>query len=130
MAGGGWFNLGGSKTAAYAVVTLYMTGENRRYGNEGKIQKSEEGAKYNMKTYRYKTKGSCSTEIIYSVDEGKIVEIDIRDGCNGNIQGLMKLVLGMDVQDVIEKLKGIDCKGKGTSCPDQLAKALELAVSQ
>jgi uncharacterized protein (TIGR03905 family) len=93
------------------------------------MEKSKEGARYSMKTYRYKTKGTCSTEIIYSVEDGKIVEIDIQDGCNGNIQGLMKLVRGMDVQDVIERLKGIDCRGKGTSCPDQIAKALELSVS-
>ncbi|MGL5615823.1 MAG: TIGR03905 family TSCPD domain-containing protein [Sarcina sp.] len=73
----------------------------------------------------YKTKGVCSREISFEVEEGILKEINFANGCDGNLQGISTLVKGMNIDDIIEKLKGIDCKGKGTSCPDQLAKALE-----
>lgn len=72
----------------------------------------------------YKTKGTCSREIDFEVENGIITKIDFLGGCNGNLQGISKLVVGMPVTEVIEKLEGIDCGGKGTSCPDQLSKAL------
>lgn len=79
-----------------------------------------------MKTYSYKTKGTCSREIIITVgeEENKITEVRFVGGCNGNTQGVAALVAGMDIDDAISKLSGIDCNGRGTSCPDQLAKAL------
>ena len=77
-----------------------------------------------VKTIEYKTKGTCSRSITISVDNGVVESVTFTSGCNGNLQGISKLVTGMKVEDVIERLKGIDCGGKGTSCPDQLANAL------
>lgn len=77
-------------------------------------------------TYTYKTFGTCSRKIDFDVDEtGCIRNVKFTGGCNGNLKGIGALVEGMKKEDVIEKLKGINCNGKGTSCPDQLAKALE-----
>ncbi|MBO5274746.1 MAG: TIGR03905 family TSCPD domain-containing protein [Clostridia bacterium] len=82
-----------------------------------------------MKTIQYKTKGTCSRAIEVTVDENDIVtEVRFIGGCHGNTQGVAKLAVGMKREDVIAKLRGIDCGGKGTSCPDQLARALEQAV--
>lgn len=77
-------------------------------------------------TYTYKTFGTCSRKIDFDIDEnGCIRNVKFTGGCNGNLKGIGALVEGMKKEDVIEKLKGINCNGKGTSCPDQLAKALE-----
>ena len=73
----------------------------------------------------YITSGSCSRRIRFTVEGGIIREVTFEGGCDGNTKGVGKLVVGMKVEDVIERLRGIDCGGKGTSCPDQLAKALE-----
>ena len=75
--------------------------------------------------YEYKTKGTCSQRILFEINDGKIQNVQFIGGCNGNLQGIGHLVEGMKVEDVISKLKSIDCGGRGTSCPDQLAKALE-----
>ena len=75
--------------------------------------------------YRYKPEGVCSMEIIIRVEEDIITYVEFVGGCPGNTMGISNLVKGMRVEDAIHKLKGIDCRGKGTSCPDQLAKALE-----
>lgn len=75
--------------------------------------------------YEYKTNGVCSTQIIFEVEEGIVKELQVVGGCHGNLQGISKLVVGMKVEEVIKRLKGIDCRGKGTSCPDQIARALE-----
>lgn len=75
--------------------------------------------------YEYKTKGTCSQRILFEVEDGKIKNVQYLGGCNGNLQGISKLVEGMDVNTVIDRLKGIRCGMKPTSCPDQLAKALE-----
>ena len=75
--------------------------------------------------YEYKPNGVCSTQIILEVEEGIVKELRAIGGCHGNLQGISKLVVGMKVEEVIQRLKGIDCRGKGTSCPDQIAKALE-----
>ena len=80
-------------------------------------------------TYTYKTRGTCSREITFEVDNGIVTKVHFVSGCNGNLQGISHLVEGMKVEDVIEKLKGIDCNGRGTSCPDQLARALEEVVA-
>ncbi|MCI8482071.1 MAG: TIGR03905 family TSCPD domain-containing protein [Clostridia bacterium] len=75
--------------------------------------------------YRYKTKGTCSQEMIIEVEQNIIKKVTIIGGCAGNTKGISKLVEGMTIDEVIEKLKGTPCKDRGTSCPDQLAKALE-----
>lgn len=75
--------------------------------------------------YRYKTHGTCSQEMIIEVEEDIIKKVTIIGGCAGNTLGISKLVQGMKIDDVIKKLKGTPCRDKGTSCPDQLAKALE-----
>ena len=76
-------------------------------------------------TYTYRTHGTCSREIQFEVNDGIVSKVKFIGGCNGNLQGIGHLVEGMKVEDVISKLKSIDCGGRGTSCPDQLAKALE-----
>lgn len=77
-----------------------------------------------METFTYKTKGVCSREINISIQDGILTHVSFISGCNGNLQGISRLVEGLPVEVVIEKLNGIDCGGKGTSCPDQLTKAL------
>ncbi|MBO4806721.1 MAG: TIGR03905 family TSCPD domain-containing protein [Paludibacteraceae bacterium] len=76
-------------------------------------------------TKTYPCVGTCSKMIIVTVDEGIIKSAQIIGGCPGNTQGVTALVAGMKVEDAIARLKGIDCGGRGTSCPDQFAKALE-----
>lgn len=75
--------------------------------------------------YRYKPEGVCSQEMIINIEGDILKSVKIVGGCAGNTVGLSKLVEGMKVKDVIEKLKGIPCGFKQTSCPDQLARALE-----
>ena len=75
--------------------------------------------------FTYKTSGTCSRAITFEVDENDCVHnVRFQGGCNGNTQGVAKLVEGMRREDVIGRLSGIDCNFRGTSCPDQLAKAL------
>lgn len=78
-----------------------------------------------MKHYTYYPEGVCSIQIDYDIDDGKIYNLKYIKGCNGNLKGIGTLVEGMKVEDVIKKLKGIECGIKGTSCPDQLARSLE-----
>lgn len=73
----------------------------------------------------YKTKGVCSTQINFDVVDGKVRNVSFVGGCNGNLQGIGRLVEGMDTQEAISKLEGIQCGFKSTSCPDQLAAALK-----
>lgn len=73
----------------------------------------------------YKTNGTCSVQIDYDIKDNKIYNLKYTGGCNGNLKGIAALVEGQDINDVIDKLKGINCNGRGTSCPDQLAKSLE-----
>lgn len=80
-------------------------------------------------TIDYKTKGTCSTRMRIEVEDGVIRSLDVSNGCDGNLQGLSRLVAGMRVEDVIARLEGIRCGGKATSCPDQLAKALRQALN-
>ncbi|MBE5857167.1 MAG: TIGR03905 family TSCPD domain-containing protein [Lachnospiraceae bacterium] len=74
---------------------------------------------------QYKTQGTCSTLIDLELDGDIIKSVSFTGGCNGNLQGISKLVEGMNKNDAIAKLKGIKCGFKNTSCPDQLAHALE-----
>ena len=78
--------------------------------------------------YSYKTSGTCSREIYFDIEEGKVKNVEYIGGCNGNLKGIGSLVEGMDVQDVISRLEGTTCGGKPTSCPDQLARALKEAI--
>ena len=73
----------------------------------------------------YKTRGTCSVQIDFDIEDNKIHNLKFLGGCNGNLKGIAALVEGQDIDTVKEKLKGIDCNGRGTSCPDQLSKALE-----
>ena len=75
--------------------------------------------------YEYTTRGTCSRKILFDVRGGKVCDVKFVSGCSGNTQGVARLVEGMDVDEVIYRLKGISCGGKPTSCPDQLARALE-----
>lgn len=74
--------------------------------------------------FSYKTSGVCSSKINLHIVDNIIQNVDFIGGCAGNLSGIGQLVKGMSVDDVIDKLSGLDCKGKGTSCPDQLSKAL------
>ena len=79
--------------------------------------------------YSYKTRGTCSQQILIDSDGDVINEVQFIGGCVGNTQGVTRLVKGMKVEEVIHRLKGIQCRA-GTSCPDQLATALELMLKQ
>lgn len=74
---------------------------------------------------RYVPKGVCSNAIDIDVNIGIIESVSFSGGCNGNLQGISRLVKGMKIEEAIERLKGIKCGFKSTSCPDQLAQALE-----
>ena len=77
-------------------------------------------------TYRYKTKGTCSQLIELEIDDDQTIKnVAFVGGCNGNLQGISKLVCGQKIDDVIKKLEGIKCGFRQTSCPDQLAQALK-----
>lgn len=78
-----------------------------------------------MDSLKYKTQGTCSKEIDIKLKDGVIDSVQFTGGCHGNLQGVSALVKGMTAQEAISKLKGIRCGTKSTSCPDQLAQALE-----
>lgn len=77
------------------------------------------------KVIEYKTRGTCSRMVRLEVEDGVITACAFTGGCSGNTQGVSSLVIGMRVEEAIKKLKGIRCGFKDTSCPDQLARALE-----
>ncbi len=79
--------------------------------------------------YTYIPRGVCSRMIQVEIEDDVITNCQFVGGCSGNTQGIASLVIGMDVSDAIDKLKGIDCGGRGTSCPDQLATALYEAIN-
>ncbi len=80
-----------------------------------------------MRKFAYTPVGVCSERINFTIDAGRVVRVEFLGGCDGNLQGIATLVEGMEVDEVIRRLKGIDCNFRGTSCPDQLAHALEEA---
>lgn len=81
-----------------------------------------------MKHIVYKTSGTCSQQIDLDIDnDGRVWNVQFLGGCNGNLQGIGRLVNGMKVEEIKERLGGIRCGYKSTSCPDQLARALEQA---
>lgn len=77
----------------------------------------------------YKTKGTCSSKISFDLVDGKVYNVKFQGGCNGNLKGIGSLVEGLDANEVISRLEGIQCGFKSTSCPDQLAKALKAALN-
>ncbi len=81
-------------------------------------------------SHSYKTQGVCSRNISFDIRDGRVYNVRFDGGCNGNTQGISGLVDGMPVDEVIRRLSGIRCGFKGTSCPDQLAKALEKAKQE
>ena len=78
---------------------------------------------------RYTTKGTCSRFIDFDLEDGIVRNVVFTGGCNGNLKGIGSLVEGMDAKEAIKRLSGITCGFKSTSCPDQLAKALEEALA-
>ncbi len=76
--------------------------------------------------YTYKTRGTCSSSIKIELEDDKTIKnVEFTGGCNGNLKGIGQLVAGMSIDEVIDRLEGITCGFKATSCPDQLAKALK-----
>jgi uncharacterized protein (TIGR03905 family) len=80
--------------------------------------------------FEYKPRGTCSTKITFDITEGKIHRIAFKDGCEGNLRGIAKLAEGMDARQLASLLKGTPCGRRGTSCPDQLAIAIEQALAE
>ena len=78
-----------------------------------------------MKSFAYKPHGVCSQQILIDTDGDIISRVQFIGGCSGNTQGVAALIRGMNIDEAISRIDGIDCKGRGTSCPDQLAKALK-----
>ena len=83
-----------------------------------------------MARFSFTPRGVCSAQIDFEIENDIVKNIRFHRGCSGNTQGVAKLAEGMNVYDVINKLKGVDCNGRGTSCPDQFAQALEVALSK
>ena len=77
--------------------------------------------------YTYKTKGTCSKEISFELNENVVTNVSFLGGCNGNLKGISKLVDGMTVEEIEKKLKGVTCGPRDTSCPDQLVQAIKEA---
>ena len=80
-----------------------------------------------MKSFTYSPRGVCTRQITFDIDGDIVKNVRFIGGCSGNTQGLSLLSEGMKIDDIINRLKGVDCNMKGTSCPDQLACALMLA---
>ncbi len=79
-------------------------------------------------THQYRTKGVCSRSITFDMENGKIGNVYFEGGCSGNLQGIAALVEGMEAEEAIRRLAGIRCGFKPTSCPDQLATAIQEAL--
>ena len=79
-------------------------------------------------TYTYTPRGVCSQKMTVELEDGVIKSVKVEGGCNGNLQGISRLLVGMPVQQAIERMEGVHCGSKLTSCPDQLAKALRQAL--
>lgn len=81
-------------------------------------------------TYTYTPRGTCSRKMIVELDGDVIQSVKVEGGCDGNLKGISSLVVGMNARDAIARMKGIRCGFKNTSCPDQLAQALEEALQK
>lgn len=80
-----------------------------------------------MTKIQYRPQGVCSEQMDIQIEDGVIRSVQVTGGCNGNLQGISRLVEGMEVEEAIRRLEGIRCGGKPTSCPDQLCRALKQA---
>ncbi len=80
--------------------------------------------------YKYKTRGTCSREISFELENGIVKNVSFYGGCNGNLKGISALVEGKKAEEIIPLIKGIKCGFKPTSCPDQLANALQEALNE
>lgn len=80
-------------------------------------------------TYTYKTQGTCSRKITFDLEDGIVKNVSFEGGCNGNLKGISALVEGKEAEEVIKTISGITCGFKSTSCPDQLARALNEALN-
>lgn len=80
--------------------------------------------------YSFTPSGVCSAQIDFDLENGILTNVKFTRGCNGNTQGVAALCDGMPAAEVIKRLEGIDCNGRGTSCPDQLAKAIKMAMNE
>ena len=80
-------------------------------------------------TYTYKTQGTCSRKITFDLEDGIVKNVNFEGGCNGNLKGISALVEGRPAEEVIKTVSGITCGFKSTSCPDQLARALNEALN-
>lgn len=80
--------------------------------------------------YTYATQGTCARQIDFELENGIIKYVKFHGGCNGNLKGISQLIVGMKAEDVIARVKGTTCGYKDTSCPDQLARALEAALAK
>lgn len=80
--------------------------------------------------YKYKTRGTCSREISFELENGIVKNVSFYGGCNGNLKGISALVEGRKAEEIIPLIKGIKCGFKPTSCPDQLANALQEALNE
>ena len=83
-----------------------------------------------MKNFNYITNGVCSTNINFDIDNGKIYNVKFNGGCMGNLSAVAKLVEGKNAQEIADVLRGNDCRGKGTSCADQLSRAIDAALKE
>ena len=81
-------------------------------------------------TINYRPRGVCSQQMKVEIEDGVIKSFQVMGGCDGNLQGISALVKGMKAEEAIARLKGINCGGRGTSCPDQFARGLEAAMAQ
>ncbi len=79
---------------------------------------------------QYRPKGVCSQSISFDIQDNKVTNVSFIGGCSGNLQGISRLIEGMDVNEAISRIEGIRCGFKNTSCPDQLAKALKEATGK
>ena len=80
--------------------------------------------------YTFKPTGVCAMEISFDIDEGILKNVNFRGGCSGNTQGVARLCEGREAKEVLNMLEGINCGFKGTSCPDQIAKAIKKAIEE
>ena len=80
--------------------------------------------------YSFQPSGVCSAQIDFDLEDGIVKNVVFTRGCGGNTQGVGALCEGMKAEDIIKRLEGIDCRGRGTSCPDQLAQAVKMALQQ
>ncbi len=83
-----------------------------------------------MNHYQFRTQGVCSRSITFGVENGKLHDVRFEGGCNGNLKAIGRLVEGADAAQIAKTLRGNDCGGRGTSCADQLAQAIELALEK